>query len=251
MSVPYLITFRPIDRFFFGTSHSFAEGFFAESMKYPQPTTILGCLRNTILIQQNIVIMQQNGRYIPDITANSQASRLTGTSKINGLNDNDDNFGVIERLSPVFIVTQKNSNMEDILFPVPAEVERNGDFFRYVKYEKKDNAISSYSGIKKDFAIDRDPKLYPSSSLGGKDFWNAYIDNKQLPYNSDYAEDKAFITHTSVGIGRENRVAKPGMFYTKIDYSFKEGYSFGVLVWLSNGNVLKDSVITMGGEQSV
>ena len=82
MSTPYLIRFTPVNRFFFGSSHSFAEGFYVESMKYPQPTTILGCLRNTILIQEGIVKDDGTGRHIPDID-NSDAKELTGTSAIN------------------------------------------------------------------------------------------------------------------------------------------------------------------------
>jgi CRISPR type III-B/RAMP module-associated protein Cmr3 len=250
MSTPYLITFTPVNRFFFGSSHSFAEGFFAESMKYPQPTTILGCLRNTILIQQNIVTTQ-NGRHIPDIT-NTEAQKFTGTSMVNGLNDNNDNFGVIEKLSPVFIVKQGNDRIADILFPAPADMEKIDNFFRYITYKRQGNAISSYSGKEKPFAIlsDRNPKLPEVDCIGGKEFWSAYLNNQQISCNSDYAEDKIFITHTSVGIGRKDRVAEEGMFYTKIDYSLYKDFSFGVIVWLRDNNILKNDVVLLGGEQS-
>lgn len=262
MSTPYLITFTPVNRFFFGSSHSFAEGFYVESMKYPQPTTILGCLRNTILIQKDIVKDDGTRRNIPDIE-NDAAKKLTGTSVINGLDDNDDNFGVIERVSPVFIVKQKNSSIEDILFPVPADIEGKDKFYRSITYKRQDNAISSYSGMKKSFAIlsDKNPKLPSLSSLGGKDFWSAYWKSQQIPNGANYPEDKIFKTHISVGIGCENKDAGDGkfyfkkttiegMFYTKIDYSLHKDYSFGVIVWLSE-EVLNKGIIMMGGERSV
>jgi hypothetical protein len=230
-------------------------------MKYPQPTTILGCLRNTILIQRNIVKIQ-NGRRIPDIT-NAEAQRLTGTSMINGLDDNDDNFGNIERLSPLFIVKLKNSSIEDILFPVPADITRNEKILMRFDYEKTNNAISSYSGRKTDGAIlsGREPKFHDTNYLGGKDFWIAYLANTILPYNEDYDESKVFKAHTSVGIGCESKklgggksyfkkTTIKGMFYTKIDYSFHKGLSFAVIVWLKDENVLKNDMIILGGEQS-
>lgn len=261
MSSPYLITFTPINRFFFGSSHSFAEDFYVESMKYPQPTTILGCLRDTILLQERIT-KNSGGRYIVDI-GHPNAKDLTGTSRVEGLNDSDDNFGKIERLSPIFIVkTQKNGSIADILFPVPADIERNGDFFRYIEYKKIDNAISNYSGMKKPFAIlsDKNPKIPSPASLGGREFWIKYIDNRQIPYNSVYSEDEIFKTHISVGIGCENKdtgmgkryfkkTVQKGMFYTKIDYSLHKDYVFGVIVWLGD-NVLEEDIVLLGGEQS-
>lgn len=261
MSTPYLITFTPVNRFFFGSSQSFAESFYAESMKYPQPTTILGCLRDTILLQNNVV-KESNGRYIADIN-NGRAKELTGTSKVNGLNDSDD-FGVIGKVSPIFIVKQGDTGIEDILFPVPNDIEIKDCNLNLITYEKKSAAISSYSGKRKDYAIrsSKDPKLYSKGYLGGKRFWNAYINNKQpFPYNSEYDEEEIFKANTSVGIGYTNKDAgkgnlyfkktiEPGMFYTKIDYSFKEGYSFGVIVWLTESSKLKNGIIRMGGEQS-
>jgi len=252
MSTPYLITFTPINRFFFGSSHSFAEGFYVESMKYPQPTTILGCLRDTILLQNNVVVEMADKRRIANID-DEKAKNLTGTSKVKGLDNNDDNFGVIEKLSPVFIVKQSDTDIKDILFPAPADIQIKDCSLNLITYVKDSAAISSYSGKRKDYAIlsNKDPKLYSKGFLGGNAFWNAYINNKQpFPYNSEYDEEKIFIANTSVGIGRKGRVAQEGMFYTKIDYSLKEGYSFGVIVWLTESGKLKDATIKMGGEQS-
>lgn len=264
MSTPYLITFTPVNRFFFGSSHSFAEGFYVESLKYPQPTTMLGCLRNTILIQEGIVKDDGTGRHIPDID-NTDAKKLTGTSTINGLDDSNDDFGVIERVSPIFIVKHGNNGIEDILFPLPSDIEKDKDSntLRCLNPSRESNAISSYSGNRKDYAIlsSKNPKLPEVNCLGGKDFWSAYINNDPLPYNNNYDENSIFKTYISVGIGCENKDAGggkryfkkttiKGMFYTKIDYSLDKGFSFGVLLWLKDNNVLKDDVVLLGGEQS-
>ncbi len=249
MSTPYIITFTPINKFFFGSSYSLGEGFYAESLKFPQPTTILGCIRNTILIQNNIVLKDRKN--FPDIE-HEDAKALTGTSKVSNLNDADDNFGVIEKMSPVFIVKQKDKKIEDILFPTPADVTGDGCLLTHFDYMKTNDAISNYSGRKVNYAVlsERKPKSPYANYFGGKYFWKAYINNQPLPYNHEYNEDEIFIVHTSVGIARENRIAKEGAFYTKIDYSLKEYFSFGVIAWFKEENVLKEDIVILGGEQS-
>ncbi|MCI4463566.1 MAG: hypothetical protein JHC30_05285, partial [Caldisericum sp.] len=112
MSKQYLVKFTPIGRFFFGGSYSLGESFYAESLKFPQPTTVLGCLRNTILVQNGIV--SKKNPLFPDLD-DKNAKELTGTSTIEKLNDQDTNFGIIERISPVFIV----KNNSDFLFAIP------------------------------------------------------------------------------------------------------------------------------------
>jgi len=247
MSKPYLIIFTPINKFFFGSSYSLGEGFYAESLKFPQPTTILGCLRTTILVQADII----SPATITD-SFSKEAQDLTGTSTLDGLDHSDDNFGVIERLSPVFIVKFKYSAIEDFLFPVPADIIKKDCSLTRFGYEKKTNVKSKYSERIVEYAIfsKRNPKLHEFGYLGGKDFWDAYINGSKLPYNSDYDEDKIFISHTSVGIGRKNRIAEEGMFYTKIDYSLGKNFAFAVILWLKKDDILKEDVVILGGEQS-
>ena len=71
-----------------------------------------------------------------------------------------------------------------------------------------------------------------------------------MPHHPYYEEDRIFIAHTSVGIGRTNRVAEEGMFYTKVDYSLQKDFAFAVITWLKEDSWLKDGVVFLGGEQS-
>lgn len=254
MADKYLITFTPLDRFFFGSSRSFSEGFYVVSMKYPQPTTILGCLRHTILMQ-NDKTKVENGRVIPDITSDG-AKSLTGTSKMEGLDETDDYFGIIERVSPVFIVkhTHAGEGVDDILFPAPVDIEKNNSNIRILGYIKKENGISYYSGRKKNHIIssEKNPKKYSLSYLGGEQFWREYCGNSErITYHPDQEEGKVILEGMSVGIGREeNRVVKEGMYYTKKDLTLKNGYSFGIVAWLKEADKLRDGVVILGGERS-
>jgi len=256
-SKPYLITFKPINRFFFGSSYSLGEGFYAKSLKFPQPTTVLGCIRNTILAQNNLIEITK----IPqkDFLENNEAvKQFTGTSKIETLSDSDDNFGVVERISPVFLIKQAEGKIEDTLFHVPADVvQGERSFLTCYEYEKKEgSAKSSYSGRKINYAIlfRKQPKSVNANYYGGRSFWDAYLNKKLLPYDPAYEEDNIFSTYKNVGIERENRKAKTGAFYFKIEYSLRDGFSFGLVIWLKSKNgedaPLKDGIVILGGERS-
>jgi len=255
-SKPYLVTFKPINRFFFGSSYSLGEGFYAESLKFPQPTTVLGCIRNTILAQNNLIEITK----IPqkDFLENNEAvKQFTGTSKIEKLSDSDDNFGVVERISPVFLIKQSEGKIEDTLFHVPADVVQGEcSFLTCYEYEKEERAKSSYSGREINYAIlsRKQPKSFNANYYGGRSFWDAYLNKKPLPYDPAYEEDNIFSTYKNVGIERENRKAKTGAFYFKIEYSLRDGFSFGLVIWLKSKNgedaPLKDGTVILGGERS-
>jgi len=247
----YLVTFTPIDGFFLGSSRSFSENFYVESLKYPHPTTILGCLRNTILIQ-NGIIKKRNGRTIPNLDKGSGAKELTGTSFLaNGIRDKDNNFGIIKKISPIFIVEQRNEKL-DALFPVPKDVIENDSGISVFRHERKNDALSSYSGKRKPYAIrtDKGNKEYCAEYIGGEIFWRDYCSGNSLQYNKKYKTSSIFIEHSTFGIGRKNRMAEDGKFYNKIEYKLKKGFSFGVIVCMSEEYKLKDDTVILGGEQS-
>jgi len=251
MAQMYLFTLTPINRYFFGSNRSFSEGHYAVSMKYPTPPTILGFLRYTILMQNRITKTDFSGRVIPDIE-NSNVANLTGTSRMDGINDTDDNFGIIERISPVFIVKHNGDVIDDVFSPVPLDLQKKDCNLIRFGYEVKNSAISNYSRKERQYAIlsNKDPKIYAPDCLGGKDFWTAYCKNESpIPSRKFYESEEVFKQHTSVGIGRKARVVKPGMFYTQIDYSLHKGYSLGFIVWLKE-NKLKNGTVLIGGERS-
>jgi CRISPR-associated protein Cmr3 len=131
MSRPYLITFKPLGFYFFGSYLSFKEGFFVVSNRFPQQTAILGCLRSTLL-KKNDLLDEYN---YPDFKNNTERIHaLTGTSKMNGLDEADDNFGVINKISPVFLVKNNDKDVaSDFLFQAPWDVQLIDGQIRYVE----------------------------------------------------------------------------------------------------------------------
>jgi len=259
MSKQYLVKFTPIGRFFFGGSYSLGESFYAESLKFPQPTTVLGCLRNTILIQNGIV--SKKNPLFPDLDnedVKERVKELTGTSTIENLNDQDTNFGIIERISPVFIV----KNNSDFLFAIPKDLyeKREGNTRKLTLYSHKKvpNAKSHYSGHTFDYAVlsEKDPKAKDSLYFGGKEFWKSYMNKDKIEFNKDlwFEDEEIFTAHKSVGIrkGLKDGSNRENAYYVKIDYSLKKEYSFGVVVWVKDDaeSFLHDDEVILGGEHS-
>ena len=261
MSKQYLVKFTPIGRFFFGGSYSLGESFYAESLKFPQPTTVLGCLRNTILIQNGIV--SKKNPLSPDLD-DKNAKELTGTSTIENLNNQDTNFGIIERISPVFIV----KNNSDFLFAIPKDLYENGEGktrkedktrkLTLYNHKKVPNAKSYYSGHTFDYAVlsEKDPKAKDSLYFGGKEFWKSYMNKDKIEFEKDlwFEDEEIFIAHESVGIrkGLKDRSNREDAYYVKIDYSLKKEYSFGVIVWVKDDaeSFLHNDEVILGGEHS-
>lgn len=272
MSIPYLITFKPYSRFYFGTSQSFGEGFYAVSSLFPTQTTILGALRATILSQKDDLLDLKTRK--PNEKKLDEVYKLTGTSKMIDLADTDDNFGKIEKLSPVFLVRQEPNRdcVEDFLSPMPADV-----VFEYEKYDKDvdgtpkvknlkllDFPKVEIDGIKTNsrnedinaiFSHGKRIKDYTAEYLGGIEFWESYSKCKSpndfLKYHPWYQTKKIFIPDSQPGIARENRTTKEGHYYTKKDFRLAAHYSFGVIVHFTEENVIKDDDVILGGEKSL
>jgi CRISPR/Cas system CMR-associated protein Cmr3 (group 5 of RAMP superfamily) len=262
MSTPYLIRFTPAGKFFFGGPASFSDGFFVKSEWVPQPTTVMGALRASLLMGGKLLLNhKKRGRFIPP-KMKSAARRLTGTAKLNSFEENPD-FGVIDRVSPVFLThTDQTGKLTDAYFQIPLDVawvEKNGEQkkARYVttRYRNKPGFVSN-CGIKgaggvplsdfKQKEADRKPRL------GGADFWKAYLAAEALGEGILELSDKAvFIEASQVGIGLEKRRVKERAFYVKSEYTLREGYGFSVIVWMTEDAPVFTDTITLGGEQSV
>ena len=275
MSIPYLITFRPYGRFYFGSPQSFGEGFYAISSKFPTQTTILGTLRATIL-QQNDLLDLEKRRPKLDAKNNipDEVKQLTGTSKIVDLFDNDDNFGKILKISPVFIVRQGKGSecVEDFLLPIPSDV-----IFDYDEVEKEKDGTPKINGLKllefkeqniggikvysrnktleKLFSLEKRTKDYTADYLGGIKFWQSYSNCKssqdKLDYHFTYLTKNIFLSDSQPGIAREKRKTIEEHFYTKNDFRLADEYSFGVIVHFGEENIIQDCDVIMGGEKSL
>lgn len=126
MSKRYLITLKPIDKFFFGGDMTFAipesknddrrkkdnrrfSSYIIRSMRFPQQTSLLGMLRFLLLRNDPECF---DGTVIKD-TGTTKAETLIGPRSF-CVSGSEGEFGQIERLSPCFIRDRKNNR--DFMF---------------------------------------------------------------------------------------------------------------------------------------
>lgn len=244
----YLITFTPLGRFFFGSSQSWGESFYAKSLEFPTQTTILGSLRRTLLKQNNL--LDDKLRY-PINPVSEDVKKLTGTSPAKGFDENDLNLGIINKLSPVFVTRFEKENIIEAFLPVPLDVFISDSKLKIIQYKKDDNAVFSRDD-KYAYKKITEGKTYSARVLGNKQYWDDYMDSKEVNYNSSLDIEKIIKPTSQPGIARENRNKIDKEFYRKKDFMMKEGYVFGVIVEFTDGidNKLKNDFVFLGGEQS-
>jgi len=264
MAEPYLVSFKPLSNYYFGSSTSFSEGFNAESRIFPTQLTLLGCIRRTILKKNNL--LDDNLKY-PKKSPNKEGKtyeEFTGKSTKLNLNDYEPDLGLIRKISPVFIIQWGSSLVpcfNDFLFPVPGNVyihskKSPGDkeirtFYVTKISNENNNALSFVNNTKKNsvFLSNVNPKDSPAGYLGGRLFWESYLSGETPVYYANYLKNKIIINSSQMGIAREDRKTKDNAFYRKHDFKLEKKYSFGIIIHLEN-DILKNDDVILGGERS-
>ncbi|MCD4764630.1 MAG: hypothetical protein K8R28_11490 [Desulfobacterales bacterium] len=256
MSCKYLITLTPAGRFFFGGTSGFNDDFFVQSEKFPQPTTILGALRASLLIGSNMLLQHKRGRFVPKYKK-SKAIKLTGTSRLNNFEEKPD-LGVIKNISPVFLVKKESDRITDAFFKAPEDIVKvQTGGFRKVGFNK----ISAFScnclisGKRETVCLsDFDQKNEKRGDfLGGQQFWKEYLQGRFSENGlMDIDEaDSPFTSFSQIGIGLKKREVEKGKLYVKHDFKLKKGYAFAVICNVAIEDIQLSENIVMGEEQSV
>jgi CRISPR-associated protein (Cas_Cmr3) len=264
MSESYLVTFKPAGRYFFGTSQSFAEGFHAISSFLPGQTTVLGTLRYTLLKVGKL--LDHSHRYPRGM--DDEVKRLTGECNMKNISDrveNDNYFGIIRKISPLFVCLQPEGCRFpfDFYFPAPNDIiyirsktkrDEDGDLeiigIEKLMFEMKGvNGQTLYSAAKI-------TKEQPADCIGGSEFWDSYLNNKPLSLNTICQNKNIFYQSSQYGIQRgegrdDKRKKKEEGIYFKRDFMLNKDFSFGVIVHFSEAPPYSQEDVFLGGEKSL
>lgn len=262
MAEKFLITFKPIGRFYFGTSRSFAEGFFTRSSHFPPQTSLLGALRYTLLKQNNLLddknrYPKKNGSKVLD-----EVKELTGEAAMKSIDEkvkNKNYFGILKKISPVFICQQISSDPfpKNFFFPVPFDViykrdENNRDESGEKKIIGLERIVfNPLSGNIETYTTKR-TKEFSAESLGNNLFWDAYFNNKNLDLKYSLRHKDVFVDDSQPGIERDNnRTTVKERYYIKKDFRMHNDFSFGIIVHFSETPKLTNDDVFLGGERSL
>lgn len=114
----YLIKLTPLDKFFFGQKKTFGDdnaNYFVYSSHFPQQTALLGLLRYQLLQIAGEDVFKDN-----KIQDTNKAAKLIGEQSFSPFVKDKLQFGIIQSLSPVFIIDKKKNDegKEEYFLPV-------------------------------------------------------------------------------------------------------------------------------------
>ncbi|KGN75943.1 CRISPR-associated protein Cmr3 [Porphyromonas gulae] len=104
----YLIKLTPLDKFFFGQKKTFGDdnaNYFVYSSHFPQQTALLGLLRYQLLQIAGVDVFKDN-----KIQDTNKAAKLIGEQSFSPFVKDKLQFGIIQSLSPVFIIDKMNED---------------------------------------------------------------------------------------------------------------------------------------------
>jgi hypothetical protein len=122
----YLVTFRPLGDYSFGSDRRFSfvgknnyskdeyAPYFIRTNSVPEQSTVFGMMRYLILVSNGIQL-KQNFRY--DESTRNKIEALIGEKSFS-LNGSVQHFGKLEKISPIFL-RKMRKNSEEIVIPNP------------------------------------------------------------------------------------------------------------------------------------
>jgi CRISPR-associated protein Cmr3 len=235
----YKIKIKPVDTFYFGGEKKFNpadstdSNYLVESLKTPQQTTILGMLRYALLKE---LIKPEKSRRTADLIGEA------------GFDAKSVKYGIIEKLSPVFIEKEGDLYIEAGLdyqlynnkgtksdYPIHLELTSIGGSAR----------SSIHKADKVYFYSNYDPKQPAEHYLTIKGAHNTPVSNL-IPYNDIFKECQ------QPG-NKKDRTGNTSMegFYKQTKFRMEEGFNY--CVFLQSGEELLDTSFfaTLGGDQSL
>lgn len=228
----YLVKLTPLKPFFFGGEITFGadqqDNYLVKSNFYPQQTSILGMLRQLILHQTDLLIRKDRDLVLTDA---SKAKDYVGYQSFRPNKKQENDFGIIDRISPVFIFNKERYFQAPYDEGLVFEPEENGSTFQnkpLVKlhnYKPKNGVINQLMSIK-----------------------------KELNYLDKEAKPGVFIPQSQIGINKSpNGAADTDAFFKQTRFLMKDGFCFAFFLTLNDKMAFtpENTVTTLGGEKSL
>jgi CRISPR-associated protein Cmr3 len=234
----YLVTLKPLEPFLFGGTQTFgtlgdkeAGSYLVTSRQFPQQTAVLGMLRKELMTQAGLLTRKRRGEWV-DKHKKVDAINLVGYEKFSMREKELQDFGMIEKLSPIFLMQRgkrylkkvdidshhyedgvlKGYNPKENIYDnfVPVELDagrklKSEDIFKEInqtgnKKGGEDNSLfKKTSYILKDgftfaFYIELDTALKSAMVSLGADRSAFMMDVKEDNATLDYADPKGYLT---------------------------------------------------------
>ncbi len=252
----YKITFKPVEPYFFGNEKNFtfpgqkqksayASSYFIRSEKAPSQSTVLGALRYIFLPHKKADYSYLDNEKIDNENAIGKASFDVDYVPENSSDSVIQNFGIIKKVSPVFICGQNNFGENVTLIPTP--MDHNGTVKKSARtHRNSDKKILQYLPLSKYTEVNttEGKKLYSEDFDVKKGIECSYV---SLENSEIYTINDLFESDLRVGI---NRAEKKDGFFKKEYCMLRKGFSFAVYAELDTDNPPQSECVFLGQGKS-
>lgn len=222
----YLVTFKPLEPYFFGSDKTFSFSdkingrYFISSESVPSQSTLLGAIRYMLL-----PVKKSDWNYnADDIKKNAQT---VGSAGFNPL-EKDPDFGKIAGISPAFIVGDKGVMVRTPFDHIASQAQYT-PYSDYLSVDMPDGRQKRYT------------KQY-DSKLGGTQGSYMYVKTGEI-----VPAEKMFVSDLRVGI---NRAGEEGGFFKKEYKLLSGGYCFAVYLKLNDDVTPQGGIVHLGQGKS-
>lgn len=243
----YLIKLKPINNFFFGGDITFGKlgdkensTYLVKSRYLPQQTTLLGLVRKQILIQKGLLTKKVKGEWV-DKSKKQEAIRLVGDDSFSIKESNKKlNFGIINKISPVFLTDDKEyffvlNDYSEIEFVTDDKDDKNKCFID----GKEISFLPKLISLEKNKNNESEKKNFNSKK--GIEQVLISVSNQKIDFKS------VFLEVTQIG---NNKTLNEDALYKKTSYSLKDNYQFCFILELEEELKLENSIVSLGGDSS-
>lgn len=251
----FKITFTPVEPYFFGNEKNFAfpgqkqesiyaSSYFIRSEKTPSQSTILGALRYIFLpYKWEDFASADSNEIIKEKHAGN--NKAVGTASFNIDSETVQDFGIIKKISPVFICG-KNDDGEDVtLIPTPMDHNRSDNKSAEAK-EKEKVKRDIYSPFDEYIEVNttEDRKLYAMDFDVKEGLEHSWV---SLEKGEIYTEKVLFKSNLRIGI---NRAEKKDGFFKKEYCMLRKSFAFAVYAELDTDNLPQSQCVFLGQGKS-
>lgn len=250
MAKKYRVELKPLEPYFFAGEKSFGFGkkkkqsynnYFIRSELFPTQTTLLGTIRYLILKKYNLLTRK-------DYSNEKEQEKYVGKSSFQ-IGQKNQSYGMIERLSPLFILNEKGERLVRVPFN---QQPKSDDNLKLRSLKEKSYPI--FDGSNDENNNNYEMKLLENVNLKKED------DVQKLFYNIDTDGVNKLIKQSDIvnsieKVGINLRIEKEAFFKKEYQYLIK-GYRFGFYLEINDDEFEKklddviEDIVYMGSGKS-
>ena len=255
MTKTYKVTFKPVEPYFFGNEKNFtfpgqkqkstySSSYFIRSERVPSQSTILGVLRYIFLPYKWEDFNHKDTREIIN-NKNNINDKVVGAASFDIDSESIQNFGIIKKISPVFISGRNDFGESVTLIPTPMDHNRTSEKSERV-HKASDKEILQYYPFLEYIKVNttEGKKLYAKDFNVKEGVEHSYV---SLEKGELYTFSDLFQSDLRIGI---NRTEKKDGFFKKEYCMLKKNFSFAVYADIDIDNAPKATSVFLGQGKS-